>query len=132
MIGQLEIRPRLPGEPIPEELMAGLEYFQIVESWQWLVLHQDKIVAQILTAPMHGVLLLLRMMSLPEAPHGWLVLALRRIMADAKAKGLFGAVVLLDDRRPQEVKMMRIAQRSGGMLLPYCGALAVGSTDWKY
>lgn len=132
MIGQLEIRPRNEGEEVPAELMVGLEPFQIVELWQWVVLDDNKIVAQVLTAPAHGVLILLRMMSLPEAPKGWLVLALRRILTNAKALGLIGYMVLLQDSKPQEVKMMRIVQKSGGMLLPFSGVIAVGSSEVKY
>lgn len=132
MIGQIEVRPRYPGEDIPAELMVGIEPFHIVESWQWVVEYEDKIVAQILTAPAHGLLILLRMMSVPDAPASWLVLALRRILADAKERGLFGYVVLLQDSRPREAKLMRIVQKNGGMLIPFSGALAFGSTETKY
>ncbi|PWT72280.1 MAG: hypothetical protein C5B60_09775 [Chloroflexi bacterium] len=132
MIGQMEVRSRYPGEEVPPELMVGLEAYQIVEDWQWLVFHEGRIVAQVLTAPMHGVLLLLRMMSLPEAPPTWLVLALRRIMADARARGLFGCAILLSDNKPNEVKLMRITQRAGGVMLPVSGVVAVGSTEWRY
>lgn len=132
MIGQIEIRRRYPGEEIPAELMDGLEAFHIMEDWQWVVLHEDKIIAQILTCPAHGLLILLRMMSLPEAPPAWLVLALRRILADAKERGLFGYVILLQDSKPKESKMMRLTQMGGGMLLPFSGALAFGSTEFKY
>lgn len=132
MIGQVEVRRRYPGEEMPAELMSGLEVFYIVEEWQWVVEYEGKIVAQILTAPLHGLLLLLRMISLPEAPPLWLVLALRRILADAKARGLFGYLILLEDVRPNEVKMMRLAQRGGGMLRPFSGVLAFGSTEFKY
>lgn len=132
MIGQIEVRTRYLGEPIPVELMVGLEAFQIIEDWQWVVLHEDRIVAQILTAPAHGLLLLLRMMSLPSAPEGWAVLALRRVLADAKARGLIAYLVLLEDARPQEVKLMRIVQKAGGILRPVCGVMGVGSTEVRY
>lgn len=132
MIGQVEVRLRYRNEEIPAELMVGIEPFHIVEDWQWVILHEDRIVAQILTAPAHGLLLFLRMMSLPEVPPLWLVLALRRIMADAKARGLFGYLTLLQDSKPKEVKMMRLVQRAGGMLLPFSGVLAFGSTEIKY
>lgn len=132
MISQIEVRPRYPGEEIPAELMQGFEAFQIAENWQWLVFHEGKVIAQILTCPAHGLLIFLRMMSLPEAPPFWLVVALRRILADARERGLFGYVILLEDSRPKEVKMMRLAQKGGGMLQPFYGVLAFGSTEFKY
>lgn len=132
MIGQIEVRLRYPDEEIPAELMTGLEAFHIVSDWHWVILHEDKIVAQVLTAPAHGLLLLLRMMSVPDAPASWLVLALRRILADARARGLFGYLILLQDSKPKEAKMMRLTQLGGGMLLPFSGALAFGSTEFKY
>ena len=132
MISQIEIRPRYPGEEIPAELMTGLEAFSIVEDWQWLVIHENKIVAQILTVPAHGLLVFIRMMSLPGAPPLWLLLALRRILADARARGLFGYLIMLEDSRAKEAKMMRLCQHGGGMLRPFSGALAFGSTEFKY
>ena len=132
MISQIEVRLRYPGEEIPAELMTGLEAFAIVEDWQWLVIHENKIVAQVLTAPAHGLLIFLRMMSLAEAPPLWMLLALRRILADARERGLFGYVALLEDFRPSEAKLMRLAQRSTGMLRAFSGAIAFGSTEVKY
>lgn len=132
MIGQIEVRNRYPGEEIPAELMVGIEPFHIVEDWQWVVEYEGKIVAQILTAPAHGLLIFLRMMSTRDAPPSWLVLALRTIMADARARGLFGFLTLLQDSKLKEVKLMRMTQRNGGMLLPFSGVLAFGSTETKY
>lgn len=132
MISQMEVRRRYPGEDLPAELMNGIEAFYIVEEWQWVVEYEGKIVAQVLTAPAHGLLILLRIMSLPEAPPSWPVLALRRILADARERGLIGYLTLLEDARPNETRLMRLVQRSGGMLRPFSGALAFGSTEMKY
>jgi hypothetical protein len=132
VISQIEVRPRYPGEEIPGELMVGLEAYQIVEDWQWLVIHEGRIVAQVLTAPMHGMLIFLRMMSVKEAPPTWLVLALRRIMADARVRGLFGWAILLSDSKSHEAKLMHMTQRAGGVMLPFSGVVAVGSTEWRY
>jgi adenosylmethionine-8-amino-7-oxononanoate aminotransferase len=60
------------------------------------------------------------------------MLALRQVLADARARGLFGYVVLLEDQKRQEAKLMRICQKAGGMLRPFSGVVAFGSTDWKY
>ncbi len=117
---------------VPAELMAGFEAYCIDPEWQWVLVVDGKVVAQMLTAPMHGLLALLRLTAFNEAPVGWLVRFFREVLADARRQGLIGYVTFLNDSNPQERKLMRIVQHSGGMLLPATGAWGFGSTEVKY
>jgi hypothetical protein len=132
MIATLQIRNRYPGEVIPSELMENLGSMTVDPEWQWLAEYDGKIVGQILGVNAHGILMLIRITATPEAPKYWPVLGLRKVLADARERGCIGYLCFLDDRQPQEVKMMRMIQKQGGILLPVIGVWAAGSTDCGY
>lgn len=128
---QLEVRHPYVGE-VPTELMAGFEALKIDPEWQWVLVVDGKVEAQMLCAPMHGLLVILRVVAFKEAPRSWLVKFLRRVMEEAKGLGLLGYVTFLSDLNPQERKLMKIIQHSGGLLIPASGAWGVGSTEVRY
>ena len=128
---ELVVRHPYVGE-VPAELMAGFEALPIDSEWQWVLLVDGRIVAQLLAARMHGLLLIMRLTSLPDAPKGWAVRMFRSVMAEARSQGIIGYVTFLSDSQPQERKLMRIVQHSGGMLIPATGAWGFGSTEVRY
>lgn len=131
MIGQLEVRHPYVGE-VPAELVLGFEALPIEAEFQWVLVVDGKIKAQMLCGAMHGLLFIVRLTALPDAPKSWAVTLFRKVLADAKAQGIIGYVSFLSDSNPQEVKLMRIVQKSGGMLLPVSGAWGFGSVEVKY
>ena len=133
MIATAELTIRHPDflEQLPEEMNAGLEYYTIDREWQWVAEYEGHIVGQVLAAPMHGVLMLLRITATPDAPSFWAVVALRKVLREANRRGLTGYTCFLDDRQPQEVKLMRIVEQHGGGFIPACGVWAAGATGGK-
>jgi hypothetical protein len=129
--GQIEVRHPVAGE-VPAELIAGFEALPIDLEWQWVLIVDGGVEAQMLCAPMHGLLAILRLTAFPSTPAAWLVRFLRSVLADSHARGMIGYVTFLSDANPMELKLMRIVQRSGGMLLPSSGAWAFGSTEVRY
>jgi hypothetical protein len=127
----IEVRHAYVGE-VPSELIVGFEALRIDPEWQWVLVVNGKVMAQMLCANMHGLLAILRLTALPGAPSAWAVTLFRRAMAEARKSGAIGYVTFLSDARAQERKLMRIVQRSGGMLLPATGAWAFGSTEIRY
>ena len=132
MIGSLSIRHPYDLGEIPAELIVGFEVMPLDPQWVWVIEHENRIVALVITHNMNGILLLLRMNATSSAPREWAVVALRQVLTEAKERGLMGFLTLLQDSKPQEVKLMRIAQRNGAVLLPFSGALAFGSLEVKY
>lgn len=128
---QIEVRHPYVGE-VPPELIVGFEAFKIDPEWQWVLAVDDKIVAQMLCADMHGMLCILRLTAFEDAPVSWLVRFLRGVLAEAHRREMIGYVTFLSDANPQERKLMRIVQRSGGMLMAATGAWGFGSTEVKY
>jgi hypothetical protein len=127
----IEVRHAYVGE-VPQELLVGFEGFAIDPEWQWVLVSEGKIVAQLLAANMHGVLLILRVSSLPTAPRGWALTLFRRVLRDCSALGLIGFTTFLADNRPAERRLMRIVSRMGGYLIPCSGVWAAGRLDTRY
>jgi hypothetical protein len=112
--------------------MRGFEAFRIDPEWQWVVVQDGRVVAHLLAANAHGLLFILRLTAFPEAPRGWLVRMLRQVLRDAKTQGCLGYVTFLSDQSPREVKLMRVVEKAGGMLMPQSGAWAFGSIETRY
>ena len=117
---------------VPPELMRGFEAWKIDPEWQWVAVSEGNVVAQLLTAPMHGMLYLMRLTALPGAPHGWAVRLFRQMLRDGRERGLIGYFVLLQDNSPGQRRMMRIVQRHAGYLEPVTGVLAAGRLEVTY
>ena len=127
------VRNRTKYDHVPDELVDGIELFPGLDyEWQWVVEYDGDIVAQILAAPMHGLLLILRITATSKAPKSWAVLAFRRVLSDALARGLGAYVTLLEDRKANEVRLARMAVKAGGVLLPFSGSIVIGKTENKY
>jgi hypothetical protein len=122
------IRHPQPGE-VPAELMTGFEAWKIDLEWQWVVVHNDRIVAQILCSNMHGMLYMLRLTSTRDAPFGWALKLFRQVLRDARDRGLIGYLVLLQDSTREMRRLMTIIQRHNGYLEPVTGVLAAGRLE---
>lgn len=129
--GSIEVRHPYVNE-VPEELMHGFEIFRIDPEWQWVLVVDDKVVAQMLCVDLHGMLGIVRLTAVSGAPSFWLVRFLRGVLTEAKSLGLSGYLSFLSDQNPQERKLMRIVQRSGGILLPSSGVWACGGLEVGY
>ena len=127
----ITVRHPYVGE-VPVELITGFEALPLDRQWQWVLIHDGKVKAQMLCANAHGLLLIIRLTALKDAPAGWAVRFFREVMRDARAMGCIGFTTFLSDQNPQEVKLMRIVQRLGGMLNPQTGAWVAGSTEIGY
>jgi hypothetical protein len=112
--------------------MRGFEAFRIDPEWQWVAVLDGRIVGQLLAANMHGVLYLMRVTAVAHAPKGWALALFRQVMAEAKAAGLIGYMVLLTDGSKVERRLMSIVQRHGGYLEPVTGVLAAGHLEVNY
>lgn len=128
---EIEVRHPYVGE-VPVELVAGFETLKIDTEWQWVVVCDGKVVAQMLCAPMHGIMAILRLTAFKDAPHNWTLRLFRQALTEARGEGMIGYATFLSDANPQEVKLMKIIQRSGGMLLPQSGAWGFGSSEVHY
>lgn len=117
---------------VPPELLVGFEAFKIDPEWQWVLVVDGKIMAQLLGANTHGVLTIMRLSGLPDAPQGWALMLCRRALKDSAAQGLIGFMTFLSDNRKAERRLMRIVHRMGGYLIPVSGVWAAGRLETRY
>jgi hypothetical protein len=116
---------------VPDDLLRGFEAFRIDPEWQWVLTVDGKIAAQLLAAPMHGVLMILRVTALPTAPASGLLHLLRHVCKECAESNLLGYTVFLSDNT-LEGKLLRIAQRAGAYIVPASGAWVAGRFDTGY
>ena len=129
---------RLP----PALLDHGMPY--LVEPWVWVVEDADAPPAAssapapaappfalIVTSFAHGWLVLHRVLAIsplpPAIPLTWFLAARSQVFAEARLRGCVGFLSLLDDTRPEEAQLIRIAIRlAGGQVMPEKLSLCAG------
>jgi len=72
---------------------------------------------------------LIRIASVPGAPHGWLLALLRRAISDLKSRGCVVLMACLTAARPEELKLARLLQRAGGQLASISGFVGAITTE---
>jgi hypothetical protein len=128
---EIEVRHPYVNE-VPMDLLVGFESFRIDPEWVWVLVVDGKIKAQMLCANTHGVLTIMRISSLPDAPNGWALTLCRRVFKDCREQGLIAFMAFLSDGKKAERRLMRITERLGGFLVPVTGAWAAGSLVTRY
>jgi hypothetical protein len=115
------------GEELPESLKTGFETGKATDtSWIWVVERDDKIVASLIAAPAHIVVILLRLLTTPDA-HPFDVRALLlKATADIKSRGYNGYMVWADPTRDTEKALIEIVKAAGGFELPNAQVACAG------
>ena len=128
---ELAVRHPYVGE-VPAELIAGFETFKIDPEWQWVLVSDGKIKAQMLCVNAHGVLMILRLTALPDAPRGWALALFRKVLKECQEQEMLGYMTFLEDGKKAERRLMTIISRAGGYLKPWSGVWAVGRFETGY
>jgi hypothetical protein len=114
----MKIRNFILGEELPEQLKSGFEGGMCDPSWIWVVERDGKIVASLIAAPAHIVVILLRLLATPDA-HPFDVRALLlAVTSEIKARGYNGYMVWADPTRETEKSLIDIVVATGGVQLP--------------
>jgi hypothetical protein len=115
----MKIRNFILGEELPDSLKTGFEAGKCTDaSWIWVVEREGKIVASLIAAPAHIVVILLRLMATPDAYPLDVRALLLKSTADIKARGYNGYMVWADPTRPPEKALIDIVKSAGGFELP--------------
>jgi hypothetical protein len=94
--------------------------------WCWVVEHENKAIALLVTSKAHGMLIFWRILSTPEAPRvfrTWFLDSLPQVLSNAKQRGCVCYLTMLEDHHPACRKLARIVAATGGVLIPFVGAL---------
>jgi hypothetical protein len=114
----MKVRNFIFGEELPEMLRTGFEGGNCMPEWYWVVERDGKIVASLIAAPAHIVVILLRLVATPDAEPFDVRALLLRATIDIKARGYNGYMVWADPNRQNEKSLIDIVIASGGVQLP--------------
>jgi Acetyltransferase (GNAT) domain len=119
------------GEEIPFD--TGLGPLQLDPEWVWVAEYEDQIVAVLVGSEAHGMLLLWRMVSVPEAPKTAILVLLRRVMADARDRGLNFYATFLHAEKEERLtamqnKLAKLMAHTQAGSVARCGVFVVGRT----
>lgn len=127
----IDVRHPYVGE-VPEELIVGFETRRIDPEWQWVLVEDDKVKAQLLCCNAHGVLMMLRITALPDAPEGWALKLFRKVLSDCADQGMLGYMTFLSDATKPERRLLTIAARQGAYVVPVSGSWIAGRMENGY
>jgi hypothetical protein len=115
----MNVRNLILGEEIPALLKTGFEEGSATDpQWIWVVEREGKIVASLIAAPAHIVVILLRLLAAPEA-HPFDVRALLLCaIAEMKERGYKGFMTWADPTRPTEKALIDLVIANDGVQLP--------------
>lgn len=86
------------------------------KDWIWVAFREkdNKPLGLIAAAPLHGIVLLVRIYAIEEAPKAIAVGMLRKVLADSSARGYTRYALHLDLSLDNEARLARIVLKSGG------------------
>jgi len=115
---------------VGETLPAGLkvEFTRIDPIWTWVVDGPLGIEGCLIAAPGPGIAILLKIATISDASSAVIVKLLRRSLTDIYHRGYVAYMVCLDSDRPIEAKLLKIAIKSGGLVMGK-GIIMAGKTD---
>jgi hypothetical protein len=128
-VKQTTIRHLLPYDCLDEAVWSGLTD-RVDPEWAWVeVDEEDAIQRVLLAAPLHGIVMLVRLWAAPGAnKHG-----LRRFLHEAAAEwiadGYRAGMVMFQGAKPLELQLGRIALRLKAVPLPFNGHVLVGGLE---
>jgi hypothetical protein len=87
----------------------------------WVVEEDGMIKAALLAAYGSQTACFLRLAATSDAPHNWMVSLLRAVIRDLEEMNAKVIMVCLSAERWQELKLLRLIQRAGGIMNPLAG-----------
>lgn len=128
----VHIRHPRPDELHTLDILKEFHSLPLDGQWIWLAEQDDKVLGMAMASPMHGILFLMRMLVVEDAPPTIALSLIKRMGKDSKARGCFGYMCLLDPKQPAEMKLGRFFQRlPETKFVPYQGIIATGRIDGR-
>lgn len=102
------------GEALPDGLMRGLDQLGTLDTyWTWVVENEVGLIGVLVASPVYGMVLILKLNMHSQAPNTAIVLLLRKFLEEIKARSMKGYLVWFDQDRPEEKRLLTIAQKAG-------------------
>lgn len=130
----MRVRTLCPDEGWPEGIHTGLERIpseRLDRDWIFLVEDPTMIYGVLVTAPAHGLVLLLRVAMRSDAPRAAAGFLGRQALKMLLARGYPMWITMLDPTREEERRIYGLARRWGGVQVPTPAVVVYGLTKHK-
>ncbi len=104
----------LDSDPMPTDLKTGMEGFIIDSAWIWIAKTGGKVNGFLAASPMHGAVLVWRLVVREDSPLDTLPILLRQFVRDCKKRGYIGVFSYLDPKRKEEKLFMEALHKKNG------------------
>lgn len=126
---QLSVRHLQPHE-LPEQAWPQQVGLKINPRWAWGIFDScGRTEAVLLTAPCHGMLMLVRVWARPGAPRMALRRLFREVAAECLSMGIAMWMVMLEQGEPSGFRLSKLVLRYKGSFTPLNGVLAAGRME---
>lgn len=116
LCGSFYVRSLDKDDPLPDFSHSLPDTPLTQKEWIWVAFgaRDNKPLGLIAAAPLHGIVLLVRIYAIDEAPKSIAVGMLRKVLADCKDRGYTRYALHLDLRLDNEARLARIVKKAGG------------------
>lgn len=122
----MKVRNLIIGEQLPEQLRTGYEGMNCMPEWIFVAERDGEPVAILVAAPVHIVVLMVRLCSTPEASPTDVRALLVHFVKTVKERGYGGYITYLSEASEVERTLSRIITATGGVELEEPQRLCVG------
>lgn len=127
--GSYTVRHLYKDEPLPQ-FGHGIPTSPFQQSeWIWIAEVGNQPVAILITSPMQGSVMLLRIYATKASPKGVMVGLFRKSLADMQSRGYTQYGVFLDRDQGECKKLLKIAIKAGAKVVEGNHVLVTGPTD---
>ena len=126
MSDAFHVRNLKAGEQWPDALFMGFEGPMLEREWAFVVEHNGRVCGALLTAPMHGILFLIRVAMRPNAPLAALRALLKYTFESARLRGLQGYMTLINPTTREGSALLGLVRSVDGVQWPEPIVLAWG------
>jgi hypothetical protein len=114
---------------MPQHLGTGFENMPVMKSFCWVAEYNGSVVGMLMAAPCHGLLYIARLRIEDGAPRATALLLFRKMMRDAKERGLLGYFTHIDPSRESERAMIPICRKAKGLQINLMQIPLAGSVE---
>lgn len=127
--GPFTVRHLYKDEPLPQ-FGHGIPTSPLQQNeWIWIAEMYNDPVGILVACPMQGIAFLMRIYAIKGAPKSILVGLFRKALADIYSRGYTSYATYLDESRPEEASLIRIARRAGATVVNSKHVAVGGPTD---
>lgn len=122
----MRVRHLRDHENWPDTLNMGFNGDCLDREWCWVAEENGVVIAGLLATPLHGLVFLLRLVTVAKAPTTATLALFRIVLKETQERGCKGYVTLLDPATEDGQKLDSLVTRLNGIRLPSSLVMSCG------